>query len=193
MPDKLPLPALLVLLLLSALLFAAGTAPPAPAGPAGVPFLYEEEFEAEEEGEEVETECDTAHEEADEGELGRDEAEEICDEEEAAESKTKDKKSGAKTKVPEDCVLRSAHAHASISDKTDKLKLTLGYTTYEPANARIKVGNLATLNRHLGRSGVLRLVEPLGEKHPKRLVVNLKLRGTKGAGCPFRRLVLFPR
>lgn len=82
MPTRLPL--LLLLLLLSTLLMAAGAhGASLPAVP--VPLAVEEPFEdeADEEGEAVETECDTAYEEADEGALSEGEAEEICDKEAA--------------------------------------------------------------------------------------------------------------
>jgi hypothetical protein len=48
-----------------------------------------------------------------------------------------------------------------------RLKLTLGYTTYEPAETKIELDHssdrLMSLRRHLGRSGVIRLVRTLGD------------------------------
>lgn len=93
----------------------------------------------------------------------------------------------------EECVLRSARAHAGLDRRGEKLKLTIGYTASEPAKAKIQIGNIATLNRHLGRSGVLRVTKKLGAKGGKRLVVTITLASARNAGCPFRRLVLFPR
>ena len=96
--------------------------------------------------------------------------------------------------APEECILRSAHGQAVASDKGDKLKLTIGYTTYEPAAASLTIGHLGTVHRHLGRSGVLRLVEDLhGHDSPKHLSVQIDIPSAKSARCPFRRLALSPR
>lgn len=118
-------------LVLAALLLAASTAHATPVDPAAAPLAFEEEFNAEEEGGE-EFEFEEPEEEFDEA---------------------------------EECVLRSAHAHASLLAHDSKLKLTLGYTTYEPAGAKIEVGHgpnhLVSLQRHLGRSGVIRLIKTL--------------------------------
>ncbi len=197
MPNRFPL--LLVLLLLSGLLLAAAGAQGASAGPAASTSAFEEDFEGfedeleveESEEEAMEAECETAREEASEGELELDEADEICAE--AAAGGKRKKGAGSASVAPEECLLRSAHAHAVLDEANGKLKLTLGYTTYEPVGARIKMGNVATVSRQLGRSGVLRIVEPVGERRVERLVVSLRLRAVKSAGCPFRRLVLFPR
>ncbi len=183
-----------ILLLLSGLLLAATGAQGALAGPLASTSALEEDFESLEdeleESEEGDYTCEEAEVEFELGEIDEVEAEEVC--REAAESRGKRGK-GRSQDAPEECVLRSARAHAALDEKSSKLKITLGYTTYEPVNAKIKIGNLTTLQRHLGRSGVLRIVEPVSEKRLKRLVVNLKLRAVKSAGCPFRRLVLFPR
>lgn len=191
MSRRLPL---LAVLLLATLLLAAGAAHGSPiASAAAEGYAFEEPLEEElsEEIEEVETECDRAHEEADEGERGRAEAEEICEEAAEESSESTDNPSG---QAPEECILRSAHANAVVNDKSNKLKLTLGYTTYEPVAAKIKVGNIAKLQRQLGRSGVLRFVKPLRiHQHLSRLVVRIDLPSVKRAGCPSRRLVLFPR
>src|ERR1041384_5167810 len=73
------------------------------------------------------------------------------------------------------CPLRSAHAHAST--KHGKLKLTIGYTTNEPFDARITIQRgptqIGTLRRHLGPSGVLRFAEKLDEDSRKRVVANI--------------------
>jgi hypothetical protein len=184
MPSKLPV--LLALLLLAGLLFAAG-AGHAATGPLTIPLALEEEPEYEEEGEYEESECEIAEVEFELGELEQAEMDEIC-----AEEASKSKRGKGST-APEECILRSAHGHAAINDKSNKLKLTIGYTAYEPVGAKVKVGNLATVKRQLGRSGVLRFVKALGEKEPKRLVINIKLPSVKRAGCPSRRLVLFPK
>lgn len=93
-----------------------------------------------------------------------------------------------------ECPLRSARAHAST--KRDKLKLTIGYTTNEPFSARITIQRgsvqLASARRYLGHSGVLRFAEKLNEHGGKKIVANIAASG-KSAGCPSRRLVLFPR
>jgi hypothetical protein len=96
--------------------------------------------------------------------------------------------------LPDDeCPLRSAHAHAST--KHEKLKLTIGYTTNEPFNARITIQRgsvqLSSVRRHLGHSGVLRFSEKLDERGGKKIVTSIAP-ADKSAGCPSRRLVLFP-
>jgi len=92
------------------------------------------------------------------------------------------------------CPLRSASAHAST--KRDKLKLTIGYTTNEPFSARITIQRgaiqLDSVRRYLGHSGVLRFAEKLNEHGGRKIVTNIATAG-KSAGCPSRRLVLFPR
>jgi hypothetical protein len=191
MPNKLQL--LAVPLVLALLLFAVSAAHADPAVPSAAPIALEEEASGEEEGEAEfeEGACEEAEEEFDEGELSAAEVKEIC-EEEAAERRKK--AAGAGSPVPEECILRSAHAQAAIPGNGDKLKLTIGYTTYESVTATIEVGHVATVHRHLGRSGILRLVENLhGDKAPKQFAVQIKLASARSAGCPFRRLVLFPR
>lgn len=194
MPSKLQL--LAVPLALAILLFAVSAAHAVPVTPSVTPLAFEEEFSAEEEGEEGEGEleegaCEEAEEEFDEGELSGAEVKEICDEEAAERRK---KAAGAGSTAPEECILRSAHGKATTSGQGDKLKLTIGYTTYEPVAASLKIGHLDTVHRHLGRSGVLRLVEDLhGHDGLKRLSVQIDIASAKSAGCPFRRLVLSPR
>jgi hypothetical protein len=194
MPHKLHL--LVVPLILALLLFAVSAAHGAPASPNITPLSFEEEFASEEEDEEDEGKveegaCEEAEEEFEEGELSGAEVKEICDEE-AAERRKKSADPGAP--APEECILRSAHGQATTSGQGDKLKLTIGYTTYEPAAASLKIGHLDTVHRHLGRSGALRLVEDLhGHDGLKHLSVQIDIASTKSTGCPFRRLVLFPR
>lgn len=198
MPTRLPLlrlPILVVLLALSGLLLA-GAAHAAQPIPRPTLLAFEEEFAAEEEGEEGEVSefeagaCEEAEEEFDEGELDATEVKEICAEE-AAERRKKAGGSGAP--APEECILRSAHGQATPGNG-DTLKLTIGYTTYEPVAASLKIGRLGTVHRHLGRSGVLRLVEDLhGHESPNHLSVQIDIPSAKSAGCPFRRLVLSPR
>ena len=196
MSTRLPLlrlPILVILLVFSGLLLA-GAAHAAQLVPQATPLAFEEELAAEEEGEEDEVEvqegaCEEAEEEFDEGELSEAEVKEICDEE-AAERR---KKAGGGP-APEECILRSAHGQATTSGQGDKLRLTIGYTTYEPAAAKLEIGHLGTVHRHLGRSGVLRLVEDLhGHDGLKHLSVQIDIASAQSAGCPFRRLVLSPR
>jgi hypothetical protein len=198
MPTRLPLlrlPILVVLLALSGLLLASA-AHAAQLAPVTTPLAFEEEFADEEEGDEDEVEveegvCEEAEEEFDEGELSGAEVKEIC-EEEAAERRKKAASAG--TVAPKECILRSAHGQAVAPGKGDKLKLTIGYTAYEPAAASLKIGRLDTVHRHLGRSGVLRLVEDLhGHDNPKHLSIQIDIPSAKSAGCPFRRIVLSPR
>lgn len=192
MPNKLQL--LAVPLILAFMLFAASVAHAVPLAPNIAPLAFEEEFAAEEEGEEVEVEegaCEDAEEELDEGELSAGEVKETCEEEAAERRKAA---ANPRTVAPQECILRSAHGQAVTSGNGDKLKLTIGYTTYAPAAASIEIGHLGTVHRHLGRSGVLRLVEDLhGHGGPKHLSVQIEIPSAKSAGCPFRRLELSPR
>jgi hypothetical protein len=176
-----------VLLLLSGLLLAAAGAQGASAGSVAATFALEGEFEGlEEEFEEevseeetVEAACETAHEEADEGELGPGEVDEICAEAAAAGKRNNaGKKGGPGSVAPPECLLRSAHAHAAVNGTGDKLKLTIGYTAYEPVGAKVEVrkgsSRIATKSLRLGRSGVLRIVKDLAKAEaPKRLAVRL--------------------
>lgn len=176
MPSKLPI---LVVLLLASLLLAANTAHGVPGDPSAVPSAVEEDLEFELEDEETEgaeesSECDEAEEEFEEGELGGNEVEAICDE-------GNDRKRAASGSAPpEECLLKSTHVRAVANDEGDKLKLTLGYTTYEPANATVEIHRgstrIGTVHRHLGRTGVLRITERLGKKPAaKKIVVRIRI------------------
>lgn len=184
MPSRLPL--LFLLLLLSGLLLAAAGAQGASAGTLASTSALEENFESledelEEEGEEEgEYTCEEAEAEFELGEIDEAEAGEIC--REAAESRGK-KKSGSRSGAPQECILRSAHTHAAVNG--DKLKLTIGYSAYEPAGAKVEVrkgsSRIATMRRQLGRSGVLRIVTNLGnDETPKRVVVRLAVPTSPG-------------
>jgi hypothetical protein len=178
--------AFVVPLLLSMLLLGVKSAQASP-GPAVVPLAFEEEleFEEEAEGEFAGEECEIAEEEAAEGELSKAEADEIC-----AEAKGE---TGAASSAGE-CPIHSAIAHASTHH--GRLKLTLGYTTNDPIKATIQLRSgpteLGTFKRHLGKSGVLRITKKMGNAHG-RIVVHIQLPPAERAGCPSRRLVLFPR
>ena len=128
------------------------------------------EAESEEEGEEVEEE------------VGCEEPEEAC--EESANESGDASSAGS-------CPLRSAQGHAST--RRNKLKVTVGYTTYRPVDATIQIRqgstDVGTFKRHLGRSGVLRFTEKVGKEQGKRVIVQID--PTERAGCPSRRLVLF--
>jgi len=135
--------------------------------------------ETEEEAEASEEELETCDEEAEE-----------CEEGEAA-SGPEERRSDA----PGKCLLRSTSARAVT--KNDKLKLTIGYTTNEPSEATVEIKRgavrIGSLHRHLGRSGVLRFSKELNEEQSGKLVVRILLPKRKRAGCPSRRLVLFPK
>lgn len=189
MPGKLPL---LAVLLLAGFLLTAGTAHAAQAGPTAVPLAFEEEFEGEEGEEEVEgyeeledeeegeledETCGEAEVEFELGEIDEAEAEAICREAEEVEAKR------AAGVAPPECLLRSADARAVADPERGKLKLTVGYTTYEPVDAAVEVRagstRIAAIHRHLGRSGVLRLVKSVGkDPAPKRLVVQIRIPGS---------------
>jgi hypothetical protein len=155
-------------LILAGLLLAASTAAAAPG--AGAPPSFEEELELESEGEgegEEEGACAEAREEFEEGELEEAEAEEICAEE-REEAKRKASGPGA---APSECLVRSAHARLVAYASNNRVRLTIGYTTYEPTQATVDYGlsggrgslHLGTARRHLGHSGVLRLTRTLSD------------------------------
>jgi hypothetical protein len=160
-------------LVLAGLLLAAKGAPAAPTGPAVVPLTFEEEFE--DEGEVEEAACEAAEEEF-AGEVEGAEVEEICEE---AEDRGRKRAAQPSSIAPEECVLRSAHAHAATIADGSKLKLTIGYTTYEPVSATVEIrkgsARIGSVHRHLGRSGVLRIVKSLGIRAPKRIVVQIQI------------------
>lgn len=181
------LPVLFVLLLLSGLLLAAAGAQGASAGPAATTSAFEEEFEGledelEEEGEEDEYTCEEAEVEFELGEIDEVEAAEAC--REAAESR-RAKHPGRTSAAPEECVLRSVKAHATLNAPGDKLKLTIGYTAYEPVGAKVEVrkgsSRIAARSLQLSRSGVLRIVKDLGKAEaPKRVLIRLVVPDSPG-------------
>jgi hypothetical protein len=177
-------------LVLTALLLTVKTAQ---AEPVPSPVSLEEVFEAEiEETIEMTPEdaCIEAEEAFEMEELIEEEVEEICEEESEDAPKGKDERDAG----PAECPIRSANAHASTNN--DRLKLTIGYTTTNSTNATFEVkqgpSKLATFQRHLGASGVVRFSKPLAENADGKLTVKVKL-PAGGSGCPSRRLVLFPR
>jgi hypothetical protein len=132
-------------------------------------------------------------EEADESALV--EAFEECEEDPICEEEVEAEEAEAEASYPEECVLRSAKAHAVL--RKSRLKLTIGYTTSEPTKATIILHygatKLSSFKRHLRRSGVLRVTKQLkGTQGSTRLPVRVQL-STEGTGCPSRRLVLFPK
>jgi hypothetical protein len=185
-------------LALAALLLGVKSAQAASPAPESAPFAFEEEFELEAEGEEDEAqleaefaqeECEIAKEEATEGEITAAEAKEVCTEaEEAAKEATA---GSSKAAASAECPIHSASAHSSIHH--NKLKLTIGYTTTTPVTATIQLRGpvRASFKRHLGKSGVLRFTRTLHKKHG-RLSAHIGLPRSERAGCPSRRLVLFP-
>lgn len=153
-------------LVLAVLLLGVKSAQAAQIVPATTPFAFEEELEFEEEGEFEEEACEVAEGEFEEGFLGEAAVEKACEEGEG-----KEKAAGPSSVAPEECLLRSAHARLVAYDSHDQVRLTVGYTTYEPAVATIAYGakdggvsfQLGTAKRHLGRSGVVRLTKALGD------------------------------
>lgn len=184
MLTKLLVPLLLLTLLLGAAAARADSTTSA-AAPAAVEEAAEFEFEEEGEEESPEEECEEATEEFEEGEIDQEELDEACE---------RQRKRAAHGNSREECVLRSAHAHAAVDAAGDILKLTIGYTAYEPAPATIDLSKGPTIHRQLNRSGVIRTVEHLREsQNTRRLVVEIRIPSAERAGCPSRRLVLFPR
>ncbi|HEU5143317.1 MAG TPA: hypothetical protein VFU04_09195 [Solirubrobacterales bacterium] len=181
-------PLLAVVVALIALLAAAQPAGAESLAPPLPIVLFEEEAE--------EPDAEAAEgEEGEEAEWCEEDGEEYeCEEgedQEAAKSKGSDSRAGGAGQCP----LRSAKGHATL--KKHKLKLTIAYTTNEPTNAKIQLrygaAQLGSFKRHLGRSGTLRVtrqLEDLDGDRRSRLRVELD---TEGAGCPSRRLVLFPK
>lgn len=69
----------------------------------------------------------------------------------------------------DDCYLRTAQARVVAYPDRNMMRLTVGYTTYTPAEATVEYGakgdpHLGTARRRLGRSGVVRLNKHLGSK-----------------------------
>lgn len=91
-----------------------------------------------------------------------------------------------------ECPLRSTNAHAAAKD--DRLKVTVGYTTWRPTLATIQVGRgstgIGTFKRRLGRSGVLRFVGTLRKHHGKKLLVSVRVPAA-GRYCADDAAVLF--
>ena len=178
-------------LALAALLLGVKSAQAAPVTEPA-PLAFEEEFELEAEGEEDEAqleaefaqeECEIAKEEATEGEITAAEAKEVCKE---AEEVVAEAKAGPSSTAGQ-CVLRSAHAHAVLHRR--RLKLTIGYTSSAPTPVTIEVRagakRIASIHRHLGRTGVLRITRELGRQPVKRITVRFKT-----ASCGERRVPL---
>jgi hypothetical protein len=148
------------LLLPLALLFLLTVAQPSQAFAdievAGLPPESALQIGDEEEDEtEVEVEGECAESE-DEAVKSSEEAEEECEAEDAGLS------------PGEDCYLRTATAHVVAFPGRGLMRLTLGYTTYTPAAAKVEYGankdpHLGTVQRRLGRSGVLRLSKHLAD------------------------------
>jgi hypothetical protein len=74
----------------------------------------------------------------------------------------------------EDCYLRTARSHVVAYPQRGRVRLTLGYTTFEstPATVELNAGDgdrLAVVRRHLGRSGVIRLSRHIGDDAMARL------------------------
>ncbi len=157
-------------LVLAGLLLMAKTAHAAPADSPIVPLALEE-LEDESEGENEggsENECAEAEREFEEGDLEEEDVENICEE---AEDQDKKRATGSGSVAPEECLVRSAHARVVAYSAHDTVRLTVGYTTYEPTAATVEYAlaggkgsmHLDTAKRHLGRSGVLRLTTSLSD------------------------------
>lgn len=183
--------AFVVPLILTMLLLGVKSAQAALPEGSPTPLAFEEEFELEEEveGEFAEEECEIANEEVKEGEITQAEADTLC-KEARAEAEAASKTAGSSSAAAAKCPIHSATAHESFLH--NELKLTIGYTTVSAVSATVEIQHLGVFKRHLGKSGVLRFSKKLGDKPHGRAIVHIKL--PKGsAGCPSRRLVLFPR
>lgn len=123
---------------------AVSTSPPDLGASLGEEIEFEEECTESEDGETEEAE-------------GAEEAEEEC------EAEAED----AGFSPADDCYLRTARARVVAYPERNRMRLTLGYTTYAPARATVEYGangdpRLGTVSRRLGRSGVVRLNKHLG-------------------------------
>ncbi len=123
---------------------------------------FESTAEISEEGE-VEEECVEEFEEGEEDEEAVAETEEECEDEAEESSRVS----------AEDCLLRTTHARVVAFPSRNQVRLTLGYTTYAPAQATVEYkashDRLGAATRHLGRSGVVRLSKHLDEKQMSRV------------------------
>lgn len=120
---------------------------------------FEPTAEASEEGE-WEEECVESSDDEGEGE-----GEEAAESEEECE--VEDDEAGAS--MGEDCLLRTAHARVVAYPTHNRIRLTLGYTTFAPAQATVEYGagrgnRVGAVTRRLGRSGVVRLSKHLGDR-----------------------------
>jgi hypothetical protein len=163
-------------LILAALLLGVKSAQAA----SPLPSLTLLAFEEEDEAEFAEAECEIAKEEVEEGELSKAEGDEICREDDGEGRKT----ASGSDAAPEECLLRSVQARLVADDSPGGVRLTVGYTTYEPTTATVDLSarggkgllHLGTAKRHFGRSGVIRLTESLAE--PKMAKVDAAARFT---------------
>jgi hypothetical protein len=181
-------PLLALVLALVTLLVAAQPAGADPIVPSLPIALFDEEAE--------EAEADAAEgEEDEEAEWCEEDGEEFECEDGEDQAAGKSEGSGSRPGSAAQCPLRSAKGTATLENH--KLKLTIAYTTTEPTNAKLQlrygVTQLGSVRRHLGRKGVLRVTKKLKsgpDNRHSRLRIELD---TEGAGCPSRRLVLFPK
>jgi hypothetical protein len=108
-------------------------------------------------------------------EAGEDELEEECEEVEEGleECEEVDEGEVSSSRPPQKCLLRSASARIVAYAEKNQLRLTIGYTTYEPADAAITLRKgslrLGSVQRHLGRSGVVRLAKSLSPSQTAKL------------------------
>lgn len=145
----------LPLILLAILAVAQPATASEETGAAAAPF--ESTAEASEESE-LEEECvESSDDEGEDEEVA--EAEEECEDE--------DEEAGASAR--EDCLLRTAHARVVAYPTHNRIRLTLGYTTFSPTQATVEYGTgrgnrVDAVTRRLGRSGVVRLSKHLGDR-----------------------------
>lgn len=94
-------------------------------------------------------------------------------EEEAGECEAEAEAEDTSFAPAEDCYLRTAHARVVAYPTRNRMRLTLGYTTFEPARATVEYrapnDRLGAVTRNLGRSGVVRLSKHLDGQQMERL------------------------
>jgi hypothetical protein len=164
--------ALVLALGLAVLMLGAKSSQATTPAPGQVSLGFEEELEEETETERGEEECEDAEEEAEEGEISAAEATAICEETEANPAPT-----GRDSTVSAACPIHTAHTHAT--ERRDRLKVTVDYTTAGSAVAMIELRSdskqIASVRRRLDRHGVLRITKRLGKQRIKRVVVRFRI------------------
>jgi hypothetical protein len=167
MPSKLLTPLILLTLLLGATVAQADSVEPS-AAPTALEEAPEIEGEEELEDETPEEECEEAEEEFEEGEITRAEVKEYCDPKQERHGK-----SSPGGVLPEECLLRTFTPRAVAYRSSNRLELTIDYTTHEPTAATFEYStgriHLGTARRQLGSRGIVHLSKHLSASQTEKL------------------------